>query len=57
MEKQDSLYGTITFIWYWLFLQNGQTIIQTQQNLTFDTIVRPNIEELKKFNETIRFIK
>lgn len=57
MEKQDSLYGTITFIWYWLFLQNNQTIIQTQQSLIFNKLIESNIEELKKFNETIRFIK
>lgn len=53
---EKSLYGAIAYIWYEMHVKNGSIGIDVESN-ELKTILKQNVVDLKKFVETLGFIK
>lgn len=53
---EKSLYGAIAYIWYEMHVKNGSIGIDVESN-ELKTILKQNVDDLKKFVETLGFIK
>ena len=53
---EKSLYGAIMYMWYELYMKNDVAGI-FYENKDIKTILRQNIEDIKKFKDTLSFIK